>query len=190
MSPYEFDAQTILEEMKEGSYSAFARFYERYADLVYRVALQRTGDAAEAEDVCQDVFLSVMDKPGRYDPARGTVEAWLVVMTKSRSLDRLRRRKRIQLEAWEEQSLAAVTGSTAPIDETVLSRLELESLRRALRGMPSHQQKVLVGAYLEERSHRELAESLQRPIGTVKSWIRNGLQQLRRSLESGGSAHD
>lgn len=190
MSPDEFDSISMLEEMKEGSYSAFTRFYERYADLVYRVALRRTGDAAEAEDVCQDVFLSVMDQPERYDPARGSVEAWLVVMTKSRSLDRLRRRKRVQLEAWEEQSLARVSSSLTTIDETVLTRLELDSLRNALRGMPIHQQKVLVGAYLEERSHRELAETLRRPIGTVKSWIRSGLQQLRRSLESGGNPHD
>jgi RNA polymerase sigma-70 factor (ECF subfamily) len=172
----------LLRLVSEGSYSAFERFYERYADLVYRIALLRTKDPIEAEDVCHDVFLEVLNNPEQYDPSRGSIEAWLAVKTKSRSLDRLRRRQRVQLVNWEKAGSWALAEDA--MDDQVLVRLEAERVRRALQAIPPSQQRVLVGAYFEERTHRELAETLGRPLGTVKTMIRSGLQQLRRNLEN------
>jgi RNA polymerase sigma factor (sigma-70 family) len=177
----EVDALVWLEQMREGSRSAFGQFYETYADLVYRAALQKTGDANEAEDVCHDVFLEVLDKPWQYDPRRGSVEAWLVVKAKSRSLDRVRRRKRLSIKRWEEEVMTGAEKGAA-VDDTVVSRLEMDSLRKVIEGLPPHQMKALLGAYMEERTHRELAEALDCPMGTIKSWIRSGLKHLRQNV--------
>lgn len=89
-----------LEEIAEGSAAAFRRFYDAYARLVYRLALQMTKDPAEAEDVCQDIFMEVLHKADQYDPARGSVEAWLAVRTRCRAMDRLRKRQRIAAAEW------------------------------------------------------------------------------------------
>lgn len=184
----------LLQEIQDGSYAAFEDFYNRYAGMVYRVALQKTGDAAEAEDVCQDVFLEILDKPDQYDPNRGSVEAWLMVKAKSRSLDRLRRKQRIRLESWEHVGMRQAVAES--VDDKVLARLELDSVRTAMQAIPAPQKRALVGAYFEQQTHRELAASLNRPLGTVKTLIRSGLQQLRRNLEnqglsghSGGGGH-
>ena len=82
-----------LEEIAEGSATAFRRFYDTHARLVYRLALQMTKDPAEAEELCQDIFMEVLHKADQYDPARGSVEAWLAVRTRCRAMDRLRKRR-------------------------------------------------------------------------------------------------
>jgi RNA polymerase sigma-70 factor (ECF subfamily) len=172
----------LLQRVSEGSYSAFERFYEQYADMVYRIALLRTKDPVEAEDVCHDVFLEVLNNPEQYDASRGSIEAWLAVKTKSRSLDRLRRKQRVHLISWEKAGCWPLAEDA--MDDQILIRLEAERVRHALQAIPAPQQRALMGAYFEERTHRELAETLGRPLGTVKTLIRSGLQHLRRNLEN------
>lgn len=178
-----------LAEIAEGSVSAFGRFYDAYASMVYRIALQMTKDATEAEDLCQEVFLEVMDKADQYDPGRGSVEAWLAVRTRSRAVDRLRKRRRAAETEWSEELLQEVRGAEdqETVELSVLRRLEVEQVKRALHALPPLQRMAVYGCYVEQLSHREMAELMKRPLGTVKSLIRYGLRNVRRLLEQDAS---
>lgn len=187
MSQSNIDGAHMLGEIKKGSCAAFEQFYHQYAKLVYNIAYQKTGDPAEAEDVCHDVFLEVLDKPDQYDRERGSIEAWLIVKTRSRCLDRLRRRSKVKWESWEEADFRWRMG--ASLDDTVLRKIELESVRAAIRRLPVHQQQALLGSYVEGRTHKELSATLGRPLGSVKTMIRSGLKQLRRHLVQSDSVN-
>lgn len=178
------EAALWLAEIAEGSVTAFGRFYDAYVPLVYRIARQMTRDATEAEDLCQEIFLEVMDKAGQYDPGRGSVEAWLAVRTRCRALDRLRRKQRAAETEWNKEAEEFMQEEAQEtVELSVLRRLELEQVKQALHAIPPMQRMAVYGCYVEELSHRELAERLKRPVGTVKSLIRYGLKNARRVLE-------
>jgi len=164
----------------------FSRFYDRYAETVFRVAVQITGDEMEAEDVCHDVFMEAMRKWDRFDPERGSVEAWLVVMAKSRSLDRVRRLSRIRLGSVAEEELAERTDLN--VETAVVRRWERERLKEALMHIPEAQRRAIAGAYFADLSHSELAADMGKPLGTVKSLIRSGIRSLRKMMEEGPGA--
>lgn len=183
MSQSKCEALHLLREIKTGSYTAFEQFYHHYVKLVYNIAYRKMGDLAEAEDVCQEVFLEVLNKPEQYDQSRGSIEAWLIVKTRSRCLDRLRQQSKVRLESLEQVDDAWNHLNTgARLDDIVMTHLELESVRDALHRLPAQQQRALLGAYVEGLTHRELSSVLNRPLGSVKTMIRSGIKQLRRSL--------
>lgn len=187
----------LLSQIREGSLQAFDRFYETAAPLVMGLSCKLLGDRMEAEDVCHDVLMMVITEPERYDPARGSVEAWLSVLTKSRCLDRLRKRKRVVLDAAAAgRTEPAIAGAWAgDIESRVMSNLEREALLRAIHELPGVQRRTLAAAFFDSRSQRELAESWQVPVGTVKSRVRYGLSHLRKAMErlgwsEGGGSRD
>ncbi|WHX47968.1 sigma-70 family RNA polymerase sigma factor [Paenibacillus woosongensis] len=175
-----------LAEIAEGSVTAFSRFYDAYAPMVYRLAEQCMKNAAEAEDVCHDVFIEIMDKAGGYNPARGSVEAWLAVRTRSRALDRLRKQQRWSVaEEWSMDQEADILWSRGmeSAEYEALRKWEQEQLKQAMQAIPPMQRMALHGSYIEQLSHREIAEHMKRPVGTVKSLIRYGIRNLRRRLD-------
>lgn len=177
----------VMREMSRGSLSAFRRFYEQYASFVLQIAQRVTGDRMEAEDVCHDVLLNVLQKADSFDPSRGSIEAWLAVTTRNRALDRLRRKQRMQfmqagvLEEEAEAAMAAA-GSYVPVEDSVVAKLDGETLKNALQRIPAMQAKAIAGYYLHAQSQRELSAELQVPLGTVKSLVRYGLNNLRKQL--------
>jgi len=183
--------EKLLAEIREGSAHAFDRLYGMTAPMVRAIALQILGDPMDAEDVCHDVFLQVICHPERYDPSRGSVEAWLAVLAKSRAMDRLRRKKRLLLEAERERlegdSWPAPAADAGP-ESRVLAKLQSEAVRLALLKVPQAQRQALAEAFYFGRSQRELAEEWRVPLGTVKSRVRYGLGPLRRALAHMGWA--
>jgi RNA polymerase sigma factor (sigma-70 family) len=177
----------VLREMCGGSAEAFDRFYARFAPLVMQIALRTLGERMEAEDVCHDVFIEVLRRGDSYDPMRGSLEAWLAVMTRSRCLDRLRRSKRVQAGEVEEERAADV--SDAP-EEQVVSLLQREAVRDALQTLPVNQRQAVMHSYFGAQTHRELSAAWNVPLGTVKSWVRYGLNNLRKHLEKHGWARE
>ncbi|WP_018752976.1 RNA polymerase sigma factor [Paenibacillus sanguinis] len=185
-----------LQEMCDGSVQAFDAFYACCSPFIMQVALRLVGDRMEAEDICHEVLLEVLRRGRDYDPKRGSIKAWLAVMTRSRSLDRLRRRSRLELsgdEAW-----SGTVASGADSEDVAISRLEREALRTAIFTLPEPQKKAIMGSYFALQTQREMAEAWSVPIGTVKSWVRYGLNNLRKQLEKqgwgegleGGSEHE
>ncbi|HET8643865.1 MAG TPA: sigma-70 family RNA polymerase sigma factor, partial [Vicinamibacteria bacterium] len=163
----------VLHRLAAGDPLALAELYDRYAALAYGLALRIVREAGEAEDVVQEAFVQVWRQAGRYDPARGSPEAWLCAIVRTRALDRLRRRAtRRQRE--EEQ---AGPGARTPDHDSVLA------LRQALSALGADQRRALELAYYEGLSQAEIAQRLGQPLGTIKTRIRTGLMRLRAALE-------
>ncbi|WP_336788592.1 RNA polymerase sigma factor [Paenibacillus sp. MMO-177] len=179
------DMSEVLRDMCEGEVNAFDRFYARYAPLVMQVALRMLGERMEAEDVCHDVFLEVLRRGKDYNPGRGSLEAWLAVMTRSRSLDRLRRSKRIAEKDKELGQDAAASSRSS--EEIALQRLEQEELNEALMKLPRNQRDAVAYSYYSPLTQKELSAAWNVPLGTVKSWVRYGLNNMRKHLERRGS---
>ena len=163
--------------------SALARLYDRYAGMVYGLAMKVLGAPAEAEDLTQEIFLTLCTKCD-YDPRRGPLSAFLVMLTRSRAIDRVRARTRKTrfVERW---SHAIVPDEPVPSPSEQLSVAECSTrVRAALAALPETQRRVLELSYYRGLTQTEIAAELDTPIGTVKSWTRRGLSQLRASLAS------
>ncbi|MBB6674224.1 RNA polymerase sigma factor [Cohnella nanjingensis] len=190
------DLVSCLADVGQGSVEAFDLLYVRITPFLIPIACQLLGDRMEAEDVCHDVLLGVILHPERYDPARGSVEAWLAMQTKSRCLDRLRKRKKTVFNRIAPADWPAKADGSALPEDAVVARMDGELLRKALAQLPVTQREVLAASYFGSRTLRELAETWQVPLGTVKSRMRYGLAHLRKVLvrlgweeESRGERH-
>ncbi|UFJ39704.1 sigma-70 family RNA polymerase sigma factor [Brevibacillus humidisoli] len=185
MTNQDDDAKRLVREIANGSVTAFEQFYERYASLVLHIAQRVIRDQMEAEDVCHDIFLEVWKKADQYDPERGSVQAWLAVKARTRSLDRLRQTSRLQVDTVDQSQMDAATAAD-PTEERVLLRLDREALQSALNKIPPSQARAVHGMYYESQTHRELSEKMKRPLGTVKSLVRYGLGNIRKQLSQLG----
>lgn len=166
-------ATTLLRRLSGGDPAALGEFYDLYAGLVNGLALRIVRDASEAEDVVQEVFVQVWRQASRYDPGRGSPEAWVCTMARTRALDRLRRRAARR----EEPSEAAPGATATPKAEEALA------VRKALDGLSADQRQALELAYYEGLTQSEIAKRLDEPLGTVKTRIRTAMIRLRETLE-------
>jgi RNA polymerase sigma-70 factor (ECF subfamily) len=159
---------------------ALARIYDRHASLVYGLAYAILGNKQEAEDLTQEIFVNLLNKCA-YDPARGSFAGFLTTMTRSRAIDQIRSRQRSArlLGAWSEEP-ERVTATA--LDEAADGECA-RSVQSALAALPATQRRVLELAYFKGLTHMEIADVLQTPLGTVKTWARNGLYSLRDALK-------
>jgi RNA polymerase sigma-70 factor (ECF subfamily) len=171
----------IVERMSRGDGDALASLYDRHARMVYALALRMLGDPSDAEDVAQEVFVQAWRSASSYDAGRGAVAAWLVVMARSRALDRLRRR-RGTTDSSGPETLDRLPAAALPQDVRVDLADTATRIRAALRGLPFLQRTAIELAFFDGLSHAEVAERLEQPLGTVKTRIRLGLSKLREAL--------
>ena len=161
--------------------SALASLYDRHAPLVYGLARKILASTTDAEDLTQEVFVTLR-QASTFDPARGTLTAYLITLTRSRAIDRLRAhgRSRRLLEQWNVEPTRAPP-APSPLDALTL-RERTEHVREALTTLPDSQRVVLELAYFGGLSQTEIATELDTPLGTVKTWARKGLLSLRALL--------
>ncbi|MDX2052922.1 MAG: sigma-70 family RNA polymerase sigma factor [Polyangiaceae bacterium] len=173
--------EELVARMQRGDRAALALLYTRHAPAVLALVRAIVGDSAESEDVLHDVFLEAWRHVSSYEASRGSVKVWLSVRARSRSLDRLKskRRRRDVLAA------EAAQRPQEPIESqtTTLDPAERSSLWVALSGIQAAQREVLELGYFQDLSSTEIAERLNLPIGTVKSRTRAALSALRGMLE-------
>ena len=165
-----------------GDPSALGVLYDRHAGLVYGLARSALGNTDEAADLTQEVFLDLYNRRSAYDPARGTLGAFLVTMTRSRAIDRLRSRGR-KVRLLREHHRA--TPPAAPVSGAFeqVSQAECSArVRSALAALPAREREVLELAYFKGMTQAEIATSLREPLGTVKTWSRRGLLALKNAL--------
>ena len=161
--------------------SALGPLYDRHARLVYGLALAILGSTDEAQDLTQEVFLSLCGKT-LFDPARGTLGAFLTTLVRSRAIDRLRRRgRRVRLLRDQWESAPPPEPPSTALDQLVLGQYA-ERVRRALADLPAQERRALEMAYYQGLTQAEIAEDLGAPLGTVKSWCRRGLIGLKQAL--------
>jgi RNA polymerase sigma-70 factor (ECF subfamily) len=166
--------EALLQRLTGGDPAALGEFYDLYAGLVNGLALRILRNTAEAEDVVQEVFVQVWRQAERYDPGRGSAEAWLCTIARSRALDRLRRRASRREEPGDALPAGA---SERPRTEEALA------VREALESLSSDQRSALELAYYEGLTQSEIADRLGQPLGTVKTRIRTAMIRLRDVLE-------
>ena len=175
-----------LRRFVSGDQGAAAGLYDRHARALYSLILRIVGDEGEAEDVLQEVFVQAFRQAGRYDSSRGAVAAWLLMMARSRAIDRVRaRRARVEGRTGEVTVLNDLPDSQPDASSAMLDEEQMRLVREALAGLPLLQRMAIELAYYEGLSHTEIAERLEQPLGTVKTRIRLGLLKLREALTEG-----
>jgi RNA polymerase sigma-70 factor (ECF subfamily) len=177
--------QRSLERVAAGDSGGLAALYDRHGRSVYSLALRILGDEGDAEEATQDVFAQAWRSAGQYDPSRGTVVAWLLVMARTRAIDRVRAR-RVRPEGRVHEDDGLTLQQLPATDPDVASEMMAAErglrVRRALEELPFLQRVAIELAYYEGLSQREIAERLEQPLGTVKTRMRLGLLKLRDAL--------
>ena len=168
-----------------GDRDALAALYDRHARSVYSLALRIVRNQPDAEEVVQDVFAQAWRTAGRYDRRRGAVPAWLLMMTRSRAIDRLRRGRGEPPRQDDERVWGVLAAGDTPPDERAAHGDRVARLRTALEALPFLQRAAIELAFFEGLTHTEVAARLEQPLGTVKTRIRLGLLKLREALEGG-----
>jgi RNA polymerase sigma-70 factor, ECF subfamily len=166
------DAELVL-AIAQGSRDSLAALYDRYASLSMGVAFRILNSKQEAEDVVQDAFLEIWRRAGTYDPTRGTVRTWLLLLVRSRALDR---RRSIVMKASAALELA---DDAQVVQPDTLDHARVGSLMHAL---PESQRAVLELGYYGGLSSTEIAVKLGIPVGTVKSRVAAALASLRSAV--------
>ncbi|MFZ5474336.1 MAG: RNA polymerase sigma factor, partial [Pseudomonadota bacterium] len=169
--------QNLIDRVAEGDEYALKHLYELTSAKLYGLALRIMGQRDRAEDVLQETFLQVWRTAADYRATLSPPLAWLGLIVRSRALDQLRRQKvaREHLTEALDETVANALGSDAddPLDANLASQ-QARALHRCLARLERRQRAVVTLAYLRDLSHVEVAEQLQLPLGTVKTWIRRG----------------
>lgn len=181
------DAELIalLDRVAARDRQALHDLYQRCAGKLYGLALRVVGRQDAAEDVLQEAFLAIWHRAGDYRASLSPPMAWMGLIVRSRGLDALRRRgsERTQVtQALDDVLTDTLAGdSPNPMDTTDASE-QAWALHQCLGQLENKQRQVVSLSYLRDLSHSELAQQLQLPLGTVKTWIRRGLDQLRTCM--------
>ena len=187
-SAHEQRWRTHLEGIRARDAGALQALYDETFRVLYSLALRVLNDREDSEEVILDVYQQVWKAADRYDPARGTVLAWLAVITRRRAIDRVRqsnvrRTRELPVEAAED----AASEHPAPETETILEQRR-RLIRAAMGTLAPEQRAPIELAFFSGMSHSEVAEALGAPLGTIKTRIRMGMQKLRKALPAELSA--
>ncbi len=177
------DAELII-RVGGGDSCALEELYNRYSQPVFSMCYSILRDYATAEDVTQEVFLSLWTRAGRFDPERGIFRHWFLHLAHNRVIDELRRRRRTAHRSVDKTPEEIGLGLEAPIntaDEAITAVLFNEA-SEALKSLPEEQREAVIMAYLEGATQQEIAKRTGVPLGTVKTRLRLGLIKLRHIL--------
>jgi RNA polymerase sigma-70 factor (ECF subfamily) len=175
----------LVARVSRGDQQAFETLYDHSSSLLFTLSLRILGDREEATELLQEVYLEVWRKGVRYDSSRGTPIAWLITLTRSRAIDRLRSRASKgfgRTESIEDTGTDGLVDSDRGPFETVADTELRRVVSKALADLPEAQQQALELAYYEGLSHTEIAARLNEPVGTIKTRIKLGMSKLKASL--------
>lgn len=176
----------MLRRIAAGESAALGELYDQYGSLSYGLALRIVGNAGDAEEIVQDVFLHVWRQSARYDTARATVAGWILMLTRSRAIDKLRAR-----QARPPLGASDLDWSVGASDNQEVAALNKEAATRVqagLEALPPPMRHAIELAFYDGLTHSEIAERLQEPLGTVKSRLRAALTRLRETLKEDAGA--
>jgi RNA polymerase sigma-70 factor (ECF subfamily) len=162
---------------------AFEQLYDRHSGAVFGLVLRILRQAGTAEEVVQDVFLQLWRNAAQYDSTRGPFLPWLFTLARNRALDTLRLKSERQRRREDQTEELPPVASAPEYEKQLDEKRRAKTVRTLMGSLHPQQKKAIELAYFEGLSHTEIAESLKEPLGTVKSWIRNGLLRLKEELQ-------
>ena len=168
---------SLLERVVRKDESALSELYDRYSGLVYSEAKRILRDEGAAEEILQDLFYQVWQTASRFDPQRGSLPGWLVVVARNRAISKLRRKS-----GKGEELPETVVDLRIDLESSSAQNLLVERVRRVLGGLPDSQRAAVEFAYFEGMSHSEIAEKTGEPLGTIKTRIRSAMETLKKVL--------
>ena len=169
----------LLIHMAQCSEAAFEAFYDRHSAVVYSLARKILRTTTDAEEVMQDVFVRVWNKASEFDPARGTVLAWLMTIAHHTAIDLYRRNQHRQTDELDDAAINAASYGSAATEQT----LDRMVAAKALDMLEASDRQLLEALYFEGLSQSQLAARTGLPLGTLKSRARSALQRLRAHFE-------
>jgi RNA polymerase sigma-70 factor (ECF subfamily) len=175
---------TLVSGLLRQDVNAFEQLYDRHSRIVYSLVLRILQQAATTEEVVQDVFLQLWRNAASYDSERGPFVPWLLTMARNRALDHLRLKSERQRRREDQTDELPPVASAPDYERELDERRRVERVRALMSGLEPRQKRAIELAYFEGLSHSEIAEKLKEPLGTVKSWIRNGLLRLKEGLQT------
>ena len=177
--------EELIRQISGSQPEAVRLLYRRYGRMVYSVALRAVGDPSAAEEITQDVFLRIWEKAETYRPDKAKVVTWIARIARNRAIDVYRQRRSRDDRAsasWEDLKQAATAPAPHPGERMEMARLQ-GRVREAVASLPPDQRTALALAFFQGRTHKEIAEELGEPLGTIKTRIRAAMQKLRSILD-------
>lgn len=179
---HDLDDLELVRLIQNSELEAFSEFYDRYVNLIYSIAYNILGSQPLAEDVTQDVFLKIWLKIDHYEPDKAKVSTWLSSITRNRSIDLARKRKKVNHQiSWADAAHNQNLDGDNPEERTEIN-LTRGRVREALAQLPEEQRSALALAYFRDMTQKEIAEESGEPLGTIKTRVRLGMQKLRGLL--------
>ena len=171
-------AQTALGDRK-----AFEELYRQTSAKLFGILLRILKREASAQDCLQDAYVKIWQKAGDYRPGKGTPLTWMGTIARNTALDLLRRQRDVQPIDDDLGPLATLTNADPSSIESMMLDENNSRLDECLKSLNQNQRQCIALAYFRGLSHDQLAKQLDLPLGTIKTWIRRGLEQLKRCFQ-------
>jgi RNA polymerase sigma-70 factor (ECF subfamily) len=171
----------LIHQVAKQDRDAFSQLYDRFSTLVFTLAMRMLKARSDAEDLLQEVFVQVWRQAENYSAERGSPEAWIINIARSRAIDKIRSIRRMQKSFVLTDDPARAESSENVESSAAESETRL-TMNSALANLPDMQRKVLELAYFDGLTQSEIADRLAEPLGTVKTRMRSGIQKLREIL--------
>lgn len=173
----------LLADSGRGNERAFARLYEMTSGRLYAMALRMLRRADWAEEVLQESYVNIWNNAASYQPGLSAPLTWMISIVRNRCLDWLRRPQAEIPDEDDQLALAMPSEDPGPLEQ-LESASEARALAECVKRLEASQRNAILLAFFEGLSHSELAARLKQPLGTVKSWVRRGMERLKDCLAS------
>ncbi|MGW8144109.1 MAG: sigma-70 family RNA polymerase sigma factor [Anaerolineales bacterium] len=184
MNYSKLDDEVLIRLIEADNGDSMGELYDRYSRLVFSLARNIVGDPGTAEEITLDVFTLIWEKAGTYNPEKAKVRTWMTTITRNRSIDELRRRgsrpERIVVDLFQDPSSQLLVDNS--LEDDAQASLNRERVREAVSQLPDDQKEALQLAYFKGYTHRQIADLLDQPLGTIKTRIRLAMGKLRNIL--------
>jgi RNA polymerase sigma-70 factor (ECF subfamily) len=176
------DDVAFMRDIAAGDSTALAALYDRYSAIVYALCLRITHNRDDADDLLVEIFFELWHKSARYDAARSRPLTYLLTLARSRAIDRRRGRPKAIVTPLDETDPRTLKPSAPNPDEPARLAEWRAAVTRSLADLDENQRTAIQYSFWDDLSHTEIAARLNKPLGTVKTWIRQGLSKLRTAL--------